>query len=78
MAKSLNDNGKWMISAYTALLFLLIASPFMFKLVNSLTSMVGVKTCDSRGCPNMTGLVLHAVVFGVLVRFMMDIKLLGV
>jgi hypothetical protein len=76
--EKLTDSKKWVISLYTALLFLLIASPFMFKLVNSITSLAGVSIANYQGCPNMIGLVLHAIVFALLVRAMMLVKLPGV
>ena len=68
----LNESQKIMVSVWSALLFLLIASPFMFKLTGQLFSQVGLST-HSRGCPKMTGLVIHAVVFGLLVRLMMTV-----
>ena len=73
----LTESQKWMVSLYSALLFLLIASPFTFRLVNSLTEKVGFTIADYRGCPNMYGLVLHAIVFAVLIRVMMAIPLPG-
>lgn len=76
MAKSLNEANKWIISLWSALLFLLIASPFMFKLTGTLFSKLGLKT-EQNGCPNWWGLVIHTVVFAVLVRVMMVVHLPG-
>lgn len=67
---SLDEGQKWMISLYCVLLFLIIASPFMYKLTNSLTKLVGWETSVD-GCPNFGGLILHAIVFGLLVRILM-------
>jgi len=69
-AKDLTERQKWMISIWSALLFLLISSPFMYNVTNSLTSTIGFLT-SSNGCPNIHGLVLHAVVFAILIRVLM-------
>ena len=74
--KCLSESQKWVISLYTALLFLLIASPFMYRLTGGLTSSLGFESSND-GCPNLVGLVLHAVVFLVLVRVIMLLPLPG-
>lgn len=76
--KELSERGKWMISIYTALLFLLIANPLTFKLMNWLTTRLGFSIADFSGCPNSYGLIIHAIVFAILVRLMMLISLPGV
>uniref|UniRef100_A0A6C0D2B9 Uncharacterized protein n=1 Tax=viral metagenome TaxID=1070528 RepID=A0A6C0D2B9_9ZZZZ len=73
----LSEGQKWVIGLYCALLFLLIASPFMYRLTNRITEMVGLET-SYNGCPNMYGLVLHAIVFLLLVRVLMLIPKLNV
>jgi hypothetical protein len=69
-SNSLDEGQKWIISLYCVILFLIIASPFMYKLTNSLTTLLGWETSVD-GCPNLAGLILHAVVFGLLVRVLM-------
>jgi len=51
------------ISVLSALIFLLVASPFMYKL----TSSVFGSSIASRGCPTLTGLFLHTAVFGLII-----------
>ena len=67
---NLNEGQKWIICLYSALLFILIASPFMYQLTNKLTRLTGFET-SSNGCPNLYGLLLHGVVFLLLVRVLM-------
>ena len=67
---NLTEGQKWLICLYSGLLFLLIASPFMYQLTNKVTSMTGFET-SVNGCPNLYGLLLHGVVFLLLVRFLM-------
>jgi len=74
---NISELSKWMISFWSALLFLLIASPFMFKLTGGLFKSLGLKT-QRNGCPNWIGLLIHAVVFALLIRLMMMIPLPGV
>lgn len=74
--KNLSERSKWVISLYMILLFLLIASPMMYKVTNKLTELIGWESSDD-GCANWSGLLLHAIVFGLLVRAMMLIRLPG-
>jgi hypothetical protein len=67
---NLTEYQKWMICLYSALLFLLISSPFMYQLTNQLTIMTGFET-SSNGCPNLYGILLHGIVFLILVRVLM-------
>lgn len=71
------ETQKWMISFWAALVFVIIASPFMFNLVDKIAQPIGMKVANN-GCPTIFGLLLHAVVFAVIIRLMMDIKLPGV
>ena len=67
---NLTEGQKWIICFMSGLLFLLISSPFMYRLTNQVTSMVGFET-SVNGCPNLYGLLLHGVVFLLLVRALM-------
>ena len=69
--KPYTDRDKWIVSIISAVLFLIIASPFMYSLTNSLTSSFGLILADSRGCPLMSGLVVHALIFLLIVRLLM-------
>ena len=79
MAKSikqeLNSNTQaWVVSLLSGLLFIIIASPILFKVVNSVTSLIGVHISNDAGCPNAIGLIVHGVVFALLLRAFMEIK----
>lgn len=69
---SIDNTRKWSISVYSGLLFFIIASPFLFKLVNQITTKLGVGIANDNGCPNMAGLLLHTVVFVLIVRLSME------
>lgn len=69
--KLVTNHEKWLISAISGLLFLLVASPFLYSMVNELTKRVGLIVASPSGCPTTYGLLLHAVVFTLVVRLMM-------
>jgi len=66
-----SNKDKWLIAIITGLLFLLISSPFLYIMVNDLTSRVGVTVSSPSGCPTMNGLMIHAFVFAIIVRLLM-------
>ena len=74
----LTEKGKWMISFYTTLAFLVIANPLTFMLVNVVFKGIGFPIADDKGCPNWYGIILHSIVFFFLIRLMMFIKFPGV
>ncbi len=65
------NEDKWRYTIYTTILFLVIASPFMFKFVNSLLGSL-LKICNKNGCPTGAGLILHSIVFALLLRLLMN------
>jgi hypothetical protein len=65
---------KWRYTLYTTVLFLIIVNPMTYKLVNMLLGSL-VKICDSKGCPTMLGIVVHAIVFTLLLRCLMDLDI---
>jgi len=69
--KPYTSKDKWIVSIIAGLLFLLIASPFLFSAVNSLTSSFGMTIASKDGCPNLGGLLLHSIVFMLIVRLLM-------
>ena len=73
--REISEGQKWIISLWSSLLFMLLASPFMFKLTGKLFSNFNLTIIDNNGCPNYIGLVLHSIVFAILVRLMMLIPI---
>lgn len=74
----LSEKDKWMISFYTALVFLVIANPLTFRLVNFVFKGIGFPIANDKGCPNGWGLILHGIVFFFLIRLMMVVHLPGI
>lgn len=69
--KPYTSKDKWIISMIGGLMFLLISSPFLYEVVDALTSSFGLSIADSKGCPNLGGLVIHTSVFILVTRLLM-------
>lgn len=67
---------KWVISLWSGLVFLIIASSIMYRITGSVFGIFGLKI-QNNGCPNWIGLLIHSVVFIILIRVMMEIPIPG-
>ena len=67
---------KWRYTLYTTLVFLIIVNPYTYQLTQKLFGpFLGKIASESNGCPTNVGILLHAVVFTLILRVMMDFKL---
>lgn len=66
------DNKKWTVVAVLVVLFLLLSSPFMYRITNELGHKVGVYTLQN-GAPSTRGIVIHSLVFGLAVLLLMKL-----
>ena len=69
--KGISQKEKLLISLLSGVLFLIVSSPLMYKIVNSFTMRAGLDI-ETGGCPNLRGLILHSVVFVILVFVIMQ------
>jgi hypothetical protein len=75
------SNKKWSISIWSVLVVLLIFNPITYWVTNKIFTSLGAPTIvGNRGlfyfsAPTMFGFILHLIVFLLVVRGMMDIKL---
>lgn len=74
MAGSPSSLQKWQISIFSALIFIIVVSPYTYTLTNSIFSGILGKIAIN-GCPTITGIILHTVVYILLVRYSMDLNL---
>jgi hypothetical protein len=66
---------KWKFSLIGAILLLIVMNPFTYKLVQNLLGGIIGKIADSAsGCPTTLGLFVHTLVYLVLVRYSMELK----
>ena len=75
IGKDLSSYQKWLISLIIGLLFIIIASPVLFKGVDYIISKIGLGHIANRdGLPNSMGLIVHGLVFFLIIRAFMEIK----
>lgn len=75
VGKNLSNSQRWLISLIVGLLFIIIASPMLFKGVDYLISKLGLGHIASRdGLPFSSGLIIHGIVFFLIIRLFMEIK----
>lgn len=66
---SANNAAKWRYSAYSAVLFFLIAMPATYFVTNKLFRVI----TDANGAPTYLGVLLHSIVFLLVVRLLMQV-----
>ena len=62
---------KWKYTITTTVLFLLIVHPMTYRLTNSIFKGL-FKVAGKSGCPTTAGYLLHAAVFTLILRAMME------
>lgn len=74
--EKLTNMKKWKYTLITTVIFLIVVNPYTYKLVNQLVKMITGKfmIASANGCPTTLGLIVHAVVFTLLLRYVMDLK----
>jgi hypothetical protein len=63
---------KLMYTLQAAILFLIVSSPVMYRLVEAVFGRLF--TVSVNGCPTTAGLVLHTIVFALLVYILMVVQ----
>uniref|UniRef100_A0A6C0B2E1 Uncharacterized protein n=1 Tax=viral metagenome TaxID=1070528 RepID=A0A6C0B2E1_9ZZZZ len=69
------SSDKWRYTLYTTFVLLLLFNPETYKLMNSLLGRFVGPVASKEGCPTMLGFVIHAAVFTLVVRYMMDLRI---
>ena len=69
-----SSSDKWRYTLYTTLVLLILFNPWTYKVMNSAFSrFIAISSKD--GCPTLLGFLVHATIFTIVVRYMMDIDL---
>ena len=66
---------KWQISIFSAFIFILVINPYTYIFTQNLLGGLIGKIADSSGCPTYLGIIIHTIVYILLVRGSMDLKL---
>lgn len=68
--KTLTSGDKWKYTLYTTIIFLLVANPYTYMLVQAFLGRF-VYIANKKGCPSWAGFFIHALVFTLILRAIM-------
>lgn len=63
---------KWRYTLWTTLVFLIVVNPYTYKFTQKMLGGILGNISTASGCPTTMGIGLHAIVFTLIVRYMMD------
>ncbi len=66
---------KWQISIFSAFIFILVVNPYTYILTQKVLGGILGKISDTSGCPTTRGLFIHTIVYILLVRGSMNLRL---
>ena len=69
--KELDGNEKWLIAVLLGIVFLIVASPLVFRFSNSIFGYIGWNTTKPSGSPTPFGWIIHVIAFIIIVRLLM-------
>ena len=72
---SVDSSDKWRYTLYTTAILIVLFNPYTYMFMNSVFSRFTGPISNSVGCHTMIGFLIHALVFTVIIRYMMDIKI---
>jgi hypothetical protein len=77
MSASASDSSymKWQITIFSAFIFLIVIHPYTYKFTQKILGGLLGKIAEANGCPTTRGLILHTLVYILLVRGSMELKL---
>ena len=70
-----SPSDKWRFTLYTTLVLLVLFNPWTYRLVNSLLSKIVGPIAQKDGCPTLLGFIIHAAIFTLVIRYMMDLHI---
>lgn len=69
--KPYTSKDRWILAAIGGMIFLLLASPFMYEILNSVTRLFGITSTDGSGCPTVGALVFNTVLYALIIRLLL-------
>jgi hypothetical protein len=73
--KATTSSDKWRFTIYTTILLLILFNPWTYRLVNNLLSKFVGSIASKEGCPTLLGFGIHAVLFTIIIRLLMDMNI---
>ena len=75
MGSNPDSSDKWRYTLYTTFVLLVLFNPWTYKFMNSTFSRLTGSISSKDGCPTLLGFAIHAVIFTIIVRYLMDLKI---
>ncbi len=66
---------KWQISIFSAFIFILVVNPYTYMFTQKVLGGILGKISDTSGCPTTRGLFIHTIVYILLVRGSMNLRM---
>ena len=66
---------KWQISFFSAFILILVINPYTYMFTQKVLGDLLGKISHTNGCPTTLGLVIHTIVFILLIRGSMNLKM---
>lgn len=66
-----NTMDKWRYTLWTTLVFVILVNPYTYKFTQKMLGGILGNISNASGCPTTMGIGLHAIVFTLIVRYMM-------
>ena len=66
---------KWQISIFSAFIFILVVNPYTYMFTQKVLGGVLGKIADTSGCPTTRVLFSHTIVYILLIRGSMNLKM---
>jgi len=73
-SSNLENAQKWKYTLITTVIFILIANPYTYMLVDKLLGSF-IKIANIKGCPTTVGFVVHTIVFTLILRYIMELRI---
>ena len=73
--KELPSYDKWRFTIYTTLVLIIVFNPWTFILMNKILSNLVGPICSKEGCPTLLGFFIHVIVFTLIIRYLMDLRI---
>ena len=65
---------KWRYTFYSAVVVLILVNSYSFQFTQRIFGNI-VTVSSPEGCPTFAGLLIHVLVFSLIIRYMMDLKI---
>ena len=73
--EALSSMKKWKYTLITTVIFLIVVHPNTYLIVNKVLGKLLMPICNKNGCPTKFGLLIHASVFTLIIRYTMDLNI---